>query len=93
MNRDQIIEAMAKAVHESMSKQAVIEYLDNPFEASLIATAALAVIEAHGLAIVPVEATDKALKQMGSAFYGDKSDVMAGRMPSVYAAMIKAGKL
>ena len=84
MNRDQLIETAAKAVHETMSQQAVIEYLDNPFDASQIAAAALTAIEAQGLAIVPVEAND----EMRKAFWED------GKYFSLsYRAMIEAGKL
>ena len=86
MTRDELIEKMARAIHETMSAQAVIEYLDNPFDASAIAQAVLTAIEAAGLCIVPVEATEA---MMDSVDLGDQH----WRIDTVYRLMIEAGRI
>lgn len=45
-----------------------------------------------GYVLVPIEPTEDVLKEMGLAFYADKNAVFAGRMPSVYQAMIAASQ-
>jgi len=87
MDRNELIEAMARAIHETMTGQAIFEYLDNPFDASAIASATLTAIEAQGLAIVPVEATD------GQSNVGGLQMIKADNAAGIYRAMIEAGKV
>jgi len=47
-------------------------------------------LTAAGMVVVPIEPSEAMLKSGAVAFYGDKHDVLAGRLPSVYRAMTEA---
>ena len=87
MTRDELVEAMVASMRladdEGTGTPLVI------IEAQL----ALSAIEASGLCIVPREPTDSLLKTGAMAFFSEKHDVLAARIPFVYRAMIEAGKL
>lgn len=96
MTYDELVEAMAKDVHESMCKQAIIEYLDNPFDASAIASNALSAINALGLAVVPRDATEAEIK---AGVHKALSVSISGEYPwtaymrELRAVMISAGEI
>lgn len=95
MTRDELIEAMARAtcLESSDTNNCWCRKNGVPCQSGVneikpaykrIAAAALTAIEAQGLAVVPVEATD----EMAKAFWKD------GRyFATSYRAMIEAGKL
>jgi len=91
MDRNELIEAMARAVccpegctgDTGSGNPCNIRSEDRT--AILQATAAITAIEAQGLAIVPVEATEHMIS-VGSADIG-------GNSVETYSAMIEAGKV
>jgi len=98
MDRNELIEVTARAIHETMTGQAIFEYLDNPFDASAIAAAAIGAIEAQGLAIVPVKMTEA--QSMAAYTITDEcmtyDDMGFGSFVDsepMYRAMIEAGNV
>ena len=99
MTRDELVEAMAKALADTdtirqphtnghiYEASRLAEFMHARCKG--VAAAALAAIEAQGLAICPVEAT-KAMRVAGAKGSGeDSEDVAVG----AWDDMIKAGKL
>jgi hypothetical protein len=88
MTRAELVEAMAAASYEAWrdqceAREEMLDWPDTEEEDRVytltIATAALAAIEAAGMAVVPREATDKMLEKarsvrISNARFGDETD-------------------
>jgi hypothetical protein len=84
MTREELIEAMAKAVFEVNDGSFTTE--------QELATAALSAIEADGFAIVPVVASEAMRVAGADNLFGAANDDWGQDAAAIYSAMIQAAK-
>jgi hypothetical protein len=90
MTRDEMIEAMAKAMAEAENDYAVDELVFTPYMGD--ATAALSAIEAAGFAIVPVVASNWMQHDGDAVIYDAIANDTTADAAIIYSAMIQSAK-
>ncbi len=96
MTREQLIEVIAQEARRATSASGKAAPEWDALHVSLrnwwlgIGENILDALTAAGMVVLPREPTEAMLKSGAVAFYGDKHDVLGGRLPSVYSAMTEA---